>query len=167
VVLLMIRSVMPEDVPTLQALICDLAEFEKLRHTVTATEADLHRALFGERPVAEAILAEAEVAGVGSENQAVGFALFFQNYSTFVGKPGLYLEDLYVRPAARGSGVGRALFIEVARRAAERGCGRMEWAALDWNEKAIRFYEGLGARQMSDWRLFRLDAAGLAALTAF
>jgi GNAT superfamily N-acetyltransferase len=159
----MIRSATPDDVPTLHALICELAEFEKLRHAVTAGEADLRRALFGERPSAEAILAEVE--GAGSEKHVAGFALYFQNYSTFVGKPGLYLEDLYVRPAARGSGVGRALFLEVARRASERGCGRMEWAALEWNERAIRFYEGLGARQMSDWRLFRLDQQGLAALT--
>jgi GNAT superfamily N-acetyltransferase len=159
----MIRSATPADVPTLHALICELADFEKLRHALTATEADLQRALFGERPCAEAILAE--IAGAGSEKSAVGYALFFQNYSTFVGMPGLYLEDLYVRPAARGSGVGRALFLDVARRAHERGCGRMEWTALDWNERAIRFYEGLGARQMSDWRLFRLDQQGLAALT--
>jgi len=154
----MIRAATPDDVPTLHALVCELADFEKLRHAVTATVADLRQALFGERPCAEAILAEVD-------GQAVGFALYFQNYSTFVGKPGLYLEDLYVRPASRGSGVGRALFVEVARRAHERGCGRMEWAALDWNERAIRFYEGLGARQMGDWRLFRLDVAGLADLT--
>jgi GNAT superfamily N-acetyltransferase len=155
---LAVRSATPADIPTLHALICDLAEFEKLRHAVTAAEADLRSALFGDRPSAEAILAE-------QAGEAVGFALFFRNYSTFVGKPGLYLEDLYVRPVARGSGVGKALFIEVARRAAERGCGRMEWMALDWNERAIRFYESMGARQMSDWRLFRLDAAGLAALS--
>jgi GNAT superfamily N-acetyltransferase len=159
----MIRSVVPDDVPALHALICELAEFEKLRHALTATEDDLRQALFGERPCAEAILAE--VAGDGPEKQAVGYAIFFQNYSTFVGKPGLYLEDVYVRPEARGSGVGRALFLDVVRRAHQRGCGRMEWIALDWNERAIRFYEGLGARQMSDWRLFRLDAEGLSALS--
>jgi len=158
-----IRSAAPADISTLHALVCELAEFEKLRHAVTATDADLRRALFGERPCAEAILAESESSS--STPEAVGFALFFPNYSTFVGKPGLYLEDLYVRPAARGSGVGKALFLEVARRAAARGCGRMEWTALDWNDRAIRFYESLGARRMSDWRLFRLDAAGLAALS--
>jgi GNAT superfamily N-acetyltransferase len=152
-----IRSATLDDVSTLHALVCELAEFEKLRHAVTATESDLRHALVGEHPCAEAILAH--LAG-----EPVGFALYFQNYSTFVGKPGLYLEDLYVRPSARGSGVGRALFIEVARRAAQRRCGRMEWAALDWNERAIRFYQGLGARQMADWRLFRLDETGLAAL---
>jgi GNAT superfamily N-acetyltransferase len=157
-----IRCAVVDDVPTLHALVRELADFEKLAHAVTATEADLRRALFGERPCAEAILAE--TAAAGSEKQAVGFALFFQNYSTFVGKPGLYLEDLYVRPAARGSGVGRALFVEVVRRARERGCGRMEWTALDWNRRAIRFYESMGARQMSDWRLFRLDEHGLAAV---
>ena len=159
----MIRDATPDDVPALHALICELADFEKLRHAVTATEDDLRRALFGERPSAEAILAEVD--GAGSAKLAAGFALYFQNYSTFVGKPGLYLEDLYVRPSARGSGVGRALFVEVARRAAQRGCGRMEWAALEWTERAIRFYEGLGARQLSDWRLLRLDAEGLSALS--
>jgi GNAT superfamily N-acetyltransferase len=162
----MIRSAMPDDVPKLHDLICELAEFEKLRHAVTATQSDLRQALFGERPCAEAIVAEAdaEIGGEIRPGQLFGYALYYRNYSTFVGRPGLYLEDVYVRPAARGTGVGRALFLEVARRAQQRGCGRMEWIALDWNERAIRFYEGMGARQMSDWRLFRLDPQGLADL---
>lgn len=153
---LVVRPAAPEDVPLLHALICELAEYEKLRDTVTATADDLARALFGERPACEAIVGLVDAA-------PVGFALFFRNYSTFVGRPGLYLEDLYVRPAARGCGLGKALFAHLARTAVERGCGRMEWTALGWNASAIEFYERLGARAMDDWRLFRLAGEALRA----
>lgn len=149
-----VRPVVPDDVSLLHALVCELAEYERLRDSVTATEADLARALFGERPVCEAIV------GLVDDVPA-GFALFFHNYSTFVGRPGLYLEDLYVRPAARGCGLGKALFAHLARTAVERGCGRMEWAALDWNAPAIEFYERWGACAMAEWRLFRLTGERL------
>lgn len=149
----------PDDVPTIHALICELAEYERLRHAVTATADDLRRALFGPRPACEAVVAR-RLDETGSRD-VVGFALFFQNYSTFVGRPGLYLEDLYVRPAARGGGVGSALFAHLARLAVERGCGRMEWAALDWNEPAHRFYFDRGATRLDDWRLFRLSGEAL------
>lgn len=144
-----IRAATVADVPQLHDLICELAEYEKLRDSVTATHEHLRDALFGPRPCAEAVLAEVE-------EQAVGFAVFMPNYSTFLGSRGLYLEDLYVKPQIRGRGIGRALLSFVARSAINRGCGKMEWAALDWNETAIRFYENLGARRMSEWRLFRL-----------
>jgi GNAT superfamily N-acetyltransferase len=149
-----ITAAVLDDVPLLHAMICELAEYERLRHAVTATADDLQRALFGPHPCCEAIVARR---GDG----AVGFALFFTNYSTFVGRPGLYLEDLYVRPAARGAGVGTLLFRHLARLAVERGCGRMEWAALNWNEPAIRFYTNLGAERLDDWRLFRLAGNAL------
>lgn len=149
-----IRPAAPDDVPLLHSLICDLADYEKLRDSVTATELDLARALFGERPVCEAVLGLVD-------GEPAGFALFFHNYSTFVGKPGIYLEDLYVRPAARGCGLGKALLTHLARIAVDRNCGRMEWAALDWNAPAIEFYERLGARAMDEWRLFRLTGEAL------
>lgn len=149
-----VRPACPEDVALIHSLICELADYEKLRHTVAATEDDLLTALFGPKPCCEAL--------VGSVDGAdLGFALYFQNYSTFVGRPGLYLEDLYVRPAARGRGLGKALLQRLAAIAVERRCGRVEWTALDWNEPAIKFYEGLGARQMSEWRLFRLSGEEL------
>ena len=140
-----------DDVPLLLTLIKDLAEFERLVHEVTATEAGLRASLFGDRPAAEAVIARRGAS-------AVGFTLYFQNYSTFRGRAGVYLEDLYVRPEARGQGVGKALLLYVARVAHERGAGRFEWAALDWNERAIRFYTDLGARPMSDWTVYRLTA---------
>ena len=149
-----IRPALPSDVPLVHSLICELAEYERLRHAVTATEDDLRRALFGQRPSCEAVIAD--VAGT-----PVGFALFFQNYSTFVGRPGLYLEDVYVRASARGGGVGTALLKHLVALAVERGCGRMEWAALDWNESAVRFYQGLNAERLDDWRLFRLTGEAL------
>lgn len=152
--LIEIRAAAPDDVPLVHALIGELAAYERLRHAVTATEDDLRRALFGERPSCEAVLALVDDA-------PVGFALFFHNYSTFVGRPGLYLEDVYVRPAARGAGVGTALLQHLAALAVERSCGRMEWAALDWNESAVRFYQGLGAERLDDWRLFRLAGEAL------
>ena len=147
--ILTIRSAAPTDVPMLYELICELAEYEKLRHAVCATADDLRAALFGPRPYCEAIVAALD----GSD---VGFALFFRNFSTFAGRPGLYLEDLYVRPIARGHGVGTRLMQHLIQLAKDRNCARMEWAALDWNAPAIGFYEGLGAKQLNDWRLFRL-----------
>ncbi len=144
-----IRSATASDVPLLLTLIRQLAEYEHLAHEVVATEESLGAALFGPRPAAEAL--------IGSlEGQAVGFALFFQNFSTFLGRPGLYLEDVFVQPAFRGRGLGEALLRHVAREAVRRNCGRFEWAVLDWNEAAIRFYQKLGARQLNDWRIFRV-----------
>jgi len=149
-----VRPAAPDDVPLLHRLVCELADYEQLRDSVTATESDLARALFGEHPACEAVVGLADDA-------PAGFALFFHNYSTFAGKPGLYLEDLYVRSEARGCGLGKALFMHLARTAVERGCGRMEWTALHWNAPAIAFYERLGARAMDDWRLFRLTGEAL------
>jgi GNAT superfamily N-acetyltransferase len=137
------------DVPLILTFIKELAEYEELEHEVVATEDDLRRTLFGERPHAEVLIAR-------DSGEPAGFALYFHNYSTFLGSPGLYVEDLYVRPAARGKGLGAALLAQLARLALERGCGRMEWWVLDWNEPAIRFYEKLGAVPMSDWTVYRL-----------
>jgi GNAT superfamily N-acetyltransferase len=148
----------PSDVPALLQLIRGLAEYEKLSHEVSATADGLHAALFGSRPVAEAILAR-----LGGE--AVGFAVFFHKFSTFVGRPGIYLEDLFVLPEHRGKGIGKALLLHVAALASERGCGRFEWAVLDWNKPAIEFYRGLGARAMDEWTLYRLSGEPLAALS--
>ena len=135
-------------------LIRELAEYEKLAHAVTGTEALLHHYLFGPRAVAEAM--------VGSiDNVPLGFALYFHNFSTFVCRPGIYLEDIYVRPEARGKGLGKAMLKAVARVAVERGCGRMEWAALNWNEAAIGFYRRLGATTLSDWTGFRVSGEEL------
>lgn len=140
---------MEQDVPLILTFIQELAEYEKARDQAVATEADLRETLFGPRPYAEVVIAELE-------GESVGFALFFHNYSTWLGRPGLYLEDIYVRPHARGRGVGKRLFTYLIDLARERRCGRMEWVVLDWNEPAIRFYESLGAKGMDDWRLFRL-----------
>jgi len=142
------------DVPAIHAMIRELAEYEHLLDAVEATEADLRGALFGPRPVAEALVA-------ALDGRPVGFALFFHNYSTFVGRPGIHLEDLFVRPAARGHGVGKALMLRVIEIARERRCGRVEWAALKWNSAAIRFYELLGAKAMEEWQLFRLTREGM------
>jgi GNAT superfamily N-acetyltransferase len=149
------RPATPEDVSLVLQFIRELAVYEKLENEVVATEAALRAALFGARPVAEVIFAIVD----GREE---GFALFFHNFSTFVGRPGLYLEDIYVRPEQRGRGIGRFLFGELARIAKERDCGRMEWAVLTWNEPAIRFYRNLGARVMAEWNVFRLDEEGIA-----
>jgi GNAT superfamily N-acetyltransferase len=149
----------PADIPTLMVLIGELAEFERLAHEVVVTEASLAAALFTERPVVESV-----VARFGGE--VAGFAIYFHNFSTFLGRPGLFLEDLYVRPAYRGQGVGRGLLVHVARVAAARGCGRMEWSVLNWNRRAIGFYESLGARPINDWTVYRLDRAALDALQA-
>lgn len=145
------------DVPTILALIKGLAEYERLAHEVEATEDDIRDSLFGDWPGAEVILAY-----VGSE--LAGFALFFHNYSTFLGRRGLYLEDLFVLPAYRHRGVGRRLLSHLARLAVERKCGRMEWWVLDWNEPAIRFYKSIGAVPMDDWTVYRLGGDALARL---
>jgi GNAT superfamily N-acetyltransferase len=151
---LRIVSATEADVPLILRFIRGLAEYEKLAHEVVATEQDLRETLFGPRPGAEVVLAYA-----GAE--AVGFALFFHNYSTFLGRPGLYLEDLYVLPEARGRGVGRALLAHLARLARERRCGRLEWWVLDWNESAIRFYRSLGAAPMDQWTVYRMTGQAL------
>lgn len=144
-------------VPLILEFIRGLAEYEKLSDEVVATEDSLRQSLFGPRPDAEVVIAYAN-------DEPAGFALFFHNYSTFLGRRGLYLEDLFVKPAFRGRGVGRALLQHLARLAVERGCGRFEWWVLDWNEPAIRFYQSLGARPMSDWTVYRLTGPALEAL---
>lgn len=152
-----VRPATRSDVPLIFRLICDLAEYERLRHEVRADAAGLAARLFGERPYAEVLIAEIDGA-------PVGFALFFHNFSTFEGKPGVYLEDLYVDPAVRGRGAGKALLKRLAGIAVERDCGRLEWAVLDWNQPAIGFYKRLGARPMNDWTVYRLDGNALTAL---
>lgn len=149
-----LRAATVDDVDTILQLIRELAEYEHLAHEVIADPARMRRDLFGARPAAEVILAE-------QDGAAVGFALFFHNYSTFVGKPGVYLEDLFVRPAQRGRGIGRRLFAEVARIAVARDCGRLEWAVLDWNTPARRFYEALGAEAKQEWLIHRLSGDAL------
>ncbi len=149
-----IREARPQDVQRLLQLIRDLAEYEKLSHLVVGTEAQLREELFGERPVIESVLAwEGE--------QALGFALFFHNFSTFLARRGLYLEDLFVVPEARGRGIGRALIRHGARLAVERGCGRYEWSVLDWNQTAIDFYRSIGAELLPDWRICRMTGSAL------
>ena len=152
-----IRSAARADLPLIGELIRDLAEYEKLAHEVRFDPAVLGENLFGARPYAEVVIGE--LAG-----EAQGFALFFHNFSTFEGRPGIYLEDLYVREAARGSGLGKALLAHLAALALERDCARLEWSVLDWNEPAIGFYRLLGARAMDEWTGMRLDGAALAAL---
>lgn len=154
---LIIRPATEADVPLILRFIRELAEYERLLHEVVATEERLRDTLFGARPAAEVVVAE-------HGGDAVGFALFFQNYSTFLAQPGIYLEDLYVSPAARGRGMGRALLAHLAALARARGCGRLEWWVLDWNESAIRFYRSLGAQPMEDWTVFRLTGDALARL---
>ncbi len=152
-----VRPAELQDVPTLHGFIGELAEYERLTHEFTAAPDALARALFGERPVAEALVAELDGA-------AAGFALCFATYSTFLGRPGLYLEDLYVRRALRGRGVGRALLGAVAGLAVTRGCGRLEWSVLNWNEPAIAVYRQLGGVPMADWTVYRLTGDALARL---
>jgi GNAT superfamily N-acetyltransferase len=154
---LRIRSAASEDVPLILRLIRELAQYEKLLHEVVATEEALHRHLFGAKAMAEVLIAE-------WQGQAAGFALFFHNYSTFLAKPGIYLEDLFVSPEFRGHGIGRALLQHIAGLAIDRGCGRFEWAVLAWNQPAIGFYRNLGAREMSDWRIYRVTGDALASL---
>jgi len=152
-----IRPATPADVVHIHAMIIELAVFEKLEHMVVATEALLHEGLFGAHPACEAI--------VGEENgEVVTFALFFHNFSTFLTKKGLYLEDLYVRQSHRGKGYGTQMLQRLAQLALERGCGRFEWSVLDWNEPAINFYKAMGADVMPDWRICRVSGASLTAL---
>ena len=154
-----IEPAQPRDTAVLMALIRALAEYERLTHLVVGTEAQLREELFGARPVIEAV--------VGREDgRAVGFALYFHNFSTFLARRGLYLEDLFVLPEARGRGYGKALMRHVARLAVERDCGRFEWTVLDWNQPAIDFYKSLGAELLPDWRVCRVTGAALAALGA-
>jgi GNAT superfamily N-acetyltransferase len=155
----MIRPATPADIPVIRSLIVELAVYEREPDAVKATEADLHAALFGARPLAEAILAE-------HDGEIVGLALFFTNFSTWAGKGGLYLEDLFVRPAARGAGIGKALLVHLAGIAVARGYARFEWSVLDWNEPAIGFYRALGARSMDEWTVMRVEGDALARLAA-
>ena len=143
--------------PLILDLIRELAEYEQLAHEVVATEADIPAALFAERPAAETVIGRLD-------GEAVGFALFFRNFSTFLGRPGLYLEDLYVRPAFRGRGVGRRLLAHLARLARRRGCGRVEWSVLDWNAPAIAAYRRVGAVPLDEWTTYRLSGEALARL---
>lgn len=147
----------PEDASALRELIIALAEFEQLAHLCTGTEAQLREALSGDPPAVEALLARLD-------GRVVGFALFFHTFSTFLARRGLWLEDLFVKPDARGRGVGKALLRAVAQVAQARGCGRFEWSVLDWNAPAIRFYESLGASVLPDWRIARVTGEGIAAL---
>lgn len=155
----MIRPATPADVPAVARLVRALAEYERLAHEVVLDEARLHAHLFGPRPYIEALIVEE-----GCE--PVGFALFFHNYSSFLAKPGIYIEDVFVLPAHRGNGHGKALLREIARLAVERDCGRLEWAVLDWNEPAIRFYRSLGAVAMDEWTVMRLTGEALTKLGA-
>ncbi|MDF2690843.1 MAG: family N-acetyltransferase [Gammaproteobacteria bacterium] len=145
-----IKHAVKEDVALILSFIKELAEFEKLAHEVVATEAILSESLFGSRPYAEAIIAYVN-------QMPVGFALFFHNFSTFLGRPGLYLEDLFVKPEARGLGIGLKMLSYLAKLAKERNCGRFEWWVLDWNSPAIEFYKRIGARPMDEWTVFRVS----------
>jgi GNAT superfamily N-acetyltransferase len=147
----MIRPATPDDVPAIVSMMRDLAEYERSRHEATAGEADIRAALFGPEPAVYAHIAEDEESG-----EAVGFALWFLNFSTWLGKHGIYLEDLYVKPYARGGGHGRALLTRLAQIAVERNYGRVEWSVLDWNEPSINFYKSLGAAAMDEWTVYRL-----------
>ena len=152
-----IRSARVTDVPIILQLIRDLASYERAPNDVTANEEQLVDVLFGKKPAAEVLLA--------FENETpIGFAVFFHNFSTWLGRPGLYLEDLFVKPEKRGKGYGHALLVDLAKIARDRGCGRMEWAVLDWNEPAIKFYRSLNAKPMEEWTVFRLTHDGIAKL---
>jgi len=154
-----LRPAAPHDVPALVGLIGELAAFEDLTHLLQLTPESLAPHLFGDKPVVESVVAEAG-------GQVVAFALFFTNFSTFLAKPGLYLEDLYVQPAFRGAGIGKALLGHLGALAVARGYGRFEWSVLDWNENAIRFYEKMGATVMPDWRICRVTGPSLQAFAA-
>jgi GNAT superfamily N-acetyltransferase len=154
-----IRAATPDDVDTMLALMYELAEFEKLTHLFIATEDGLRDALFGARPSAEAIVAE-------RDGKTIGYALFFHNYSTFLGRRGLYLEDLYVQPTERGTGLGSKMLRYLAALAVERQCGRFEWSVLDWNQPAIDFYQKMGATVLPDWRVVRVTGDALDQLAA-
>ena len=154
-----IRPAQPSDVAHIHAMIIELAVFEKLEHMVVATEALLHEGLFGAHPACEAI--------IGEENgEVVTFALFFHNFSTFLTKKGLYLEDLYVKQAHRGKGFGKQMLVKLAQLAVERNCGRFEWSVLDWNEPAINFYKAMGADILPDWRVCRVTGPALTQLAS-
>jgi GNAT superfamily N-acetyltransferase len=155
----LIRPATATDVSAIFSLIKELAEYERLAHEVVATEDDIRRSLFGERPYAEALIGE-------YDKIPISFALFFYNFSTFVGKPGIYLEDLYVKPEYRGQRFGRQMLAHIARLAIKRNCGRFEWSVLDWNTPAIRTYDRLQAKPMKDWVLYRLTGAALKNLAA-
>jgi GNAT superfamily N-acetyltransferase len=154
-----LRDARPEDLPEVVRLVRALAEYEKLLHEAVGTEEDFRAAMFGPNPRAHCTLAEAE-------GRAVGVAIWFFNFSTFTGRPGLYLEDIFVEPAHRGRGIGKAFFQHLAARAVAEGCARMEWQVLDWNKPAVRFYRKLGARGMDEWRVQRLTGDALKALAA-
>lgn len=149
-----IREAKPQDVPRILSFIRELAEYEKLADQVVASEELLHRWIFGAEAAAHVLIAE-------HSGEAVGFALYFLNFSTFLGRPGIYLEDLYVRPAARGRGIGKTLLLRLTEMAVREGYGRVEWAVLDWNEPAIRFYRALGAEPMDEWTVWRLSGETL------
>lgn len=160
-----IRPANADDVRSIYALVLALAEYEQLTHLVTATEDDLREALFGRRAHVEALVAETTDAdGRGEPRSVVGFALYFHNFSTFLGRRGLYLEDLFVLPAQRRRGIGRAMLARLAATAVERGCGRLEWSVLDWNSTAIAFYENIGATLLPDWRIVRMTGEPLRSL---
>lgn len=152
-----IRQASADDIPLILSFIRELADYERLSDAVVATEEGLREALFSQQPAAEVLIGY-------TEGEAAGFALFFHNYSTFLGRTGIYLEDLYVRSSSRGRGLGRALLAHLAGLAIERGCARLEWAVLDWNEPAIKFYKKLGAEPMSEWTTFRLTGDALTRL---
>ena len=151
-----IRPATAQDVPAIIELIKGLAEFEKLSHEVVATEALLHTQLFGKNPAAEVIMCEVKENGESAKWTTAGFALFFTSFSTFLAKPGIYLEDLYIKPEIRSRGLGKKMLTELARIAVSRGCGRLEWSVLDWNVRARAFYEGLGATPMAEWTVHRV-----------
>ncbi len=154
-----IREATEQDVPLILALIRELADYERLSHEVVATENGLRDSLFGERRYAEVLIAE-------HGGEAAGFALFFHNFATFLGRPGLYLEDLYVRPAFRSAGIGKELLVRLASLAKRRGCGRLEWWVLDWNEPAVGFYRSIGAEPMDDWTVYRVSGPALEELAS-
>ena len=156
---LIIRPAEPADIPAIFGMIFELAVFEKLEHMVVADEAMLHEALFCDKPTCEAIVGE-------TDGEVVTFALFFHNFSTFLCKKGLYLEDLYVKQSMRGRGYGKQMLVALAQIATERDCGRFEWSVLDWNASAISFYEGMGATLMPDWRICRVTGEALTQLSA-
>ena len=149
-----VRAASYEDLPLILSFIKELAEYERLSHEVVATEEALRHWLFGGSPVAEVLIGE-------DREGPAGFALFFHSFSTFLGRPGIYLEDLYVRPEFRGRGIGRALLVDLAKLAKERGCGRLEWSVLDWNEPAIGFYKGIGASPVGGWTVSRVSGEAL------
>ena len=153
----MIRPATPADVPMIAKLIRDLAEYERLAHAVVLNEDDLRAHLFGPRVYAEVLMAE-------DAGAVVGFALFFHNYSTFGGRPGIYLEDLFVIPESRGKGHGKALLVALAKLAVERGCSHVQWSVLNWNEPSIQFYKSLGAKPMDEWTVYRVRDEALTKL---